>query len=118
MRLAHFLKVAKMIPSYNLACSIILFHFPELDRKALPKLQFHGTLKRALAYCYFDKNVILASKKHYTKNRDVFANEVWLHELAHFVANKLYSCQDHGKAWQSICQQIGIQPREAIEVWL
>lgn len=109
------MKVAKML-SYRLACSIVLFHFPQLNRKDLPKLQFHGTLIRALAYCYFDKNVIVVSKRHYIKNRCVFANEVFLHELAHFVANKLYNCRSHGAAWKSVCKQLGIIPRLNIEV--
>ena len=105
-----------MLPSYNQACAVVLFHFPQLDKKDLPKLQFHATLIKALAYCYFDKNVILVSKRHYTKNRGVFANEVFLHELAHFVANKLYNCTSHGKAWKSVCCQLGIIPRLSIEV--
>lgn len=101
-----------------LACSKVLHHFPELKREDLPKLQFHATLIKVLAYCYFDKNVIVASKRHYAKNVGIFAHEVFLHELAHFIAYKLYSCTDHGKAWQSVCLQLGIPARLKIQVEL
>lgn len=102
--------------SYKLACSLVLREFPQIKPSSLPKLQFHPTLKVALAYCYFDKNKIVVSKKHYEKNKSVFANEVFLHELAHFVANKLYGCRSHGKAWKSVCKQLDIIPRLNIEV--
>lgn len=107
-----------MLPSYANACNLVLFHFPQLQKSDLPKLKFHGTLKKALAYCYFDKNVILASKKHYVKNKQVFAQEVFLHELAHFVAAKLYDCRTHSAAWASVCEELGIIAREEIEVQL
>lgn len=107
-----------MILGYSKACFLVMRIYPEFSIYDLPKMKFHGTMKVNLAYCHFARNEIIVSKKHYEKNKIVFDREIFLHELAHFVAYKKHGCLDHSRHWQNICMKLGIPARKTIEVTL
>ena len=86
--------IASKDPAWLAACETI-------------KWEINPNLRRVLGQAWYGYNKIEISGPFYNEGRGLAVYDTVTHELAHFIAYKVYKCKGHGMMWKYVHKNLG-----------